>query len=208
MEISIGERVAHYKIVGNLGRGGMGVVYEAEDENLGRRVALKFLSAEIEQDRQSLERLQREARAASSLNHPGICTVFAIENHERHIFLVMELLEGHTLTSAMSHDPLEISRLFDVAIQLADALESAHSRGIVRRDIKPANIFINDRDQIKILDFGLAKIKGAHGLAKRPGIRRTVPAAGRRNGLSAGAWRVSLQPSMRAGEQALGTVRI
>ena len=140
MEIDIGDSVSHYKILGRLGSGGMGVVYEAEDERLGRRVAMKFLSAALEQDSQALERFQREARAASSLNHPGICTVYAIEQHEAHLFLVMELLEGHTLTSAMGHEPFELSRLFSIAIQLADALESAHSRGIVHRDIKPGNI--------------------------------------------------------------------
>jgi len=158
MDLDIGDSVSHYKILGRLGSGGMGVVYEAEDERLGRRVAMKFLSAELEQDSQALERFQREARAASSLNHPGICTVYAIEHHEGHLFLVMELLEGGTLTSAMGHEPFELNRLFSVAIQLADALESAHSRGIVHRDIKPANVFINNRDQVKILDFGLAKI--------------------------------------------------
>jgi len=157
----LGTTVSHYRIVRQLGAGGMGVVYEAEDTRLKRNVAVKFLSAQLAQDAPTLERFEREARAASALNHPGICTVHAIEQEEGQSFIVMELVEGEPLSSRMAGQPMEIGQLLDFGIQIADALESAHGKGIIHRDLKPMNMMVTSRGQVKILDFGLAKIDRA-----------------------------------------------
>ena len=178
MDIQLGQNILHYTILRPLGAGGMGVVYEAEDTRLGRKVALKFLSRDAEADASALERFKQEARSASALNHPNICTIYAIEECDSRSFIAMELLEGESLSDKIQGIPLPLEKILDIGIQVTDGLEVAHSKGIVHRDLKPGNIFVTNRGQAKILDFGLAKLaRDRHAATETVGGEATTMAS-------------------------------
>jgi serine/threonine protein kinase len=177
----IGRAISHYRVLSSLGSGGMGVVYLAEDERLGRQVALKFLPPESAASHQALERFRVEARAASSLSHPGICAIFDIGDDQGTPYIVMEALKGESLRDRINRGPLKVQDLLDIAIQLADALDAAHAQGIIHRDIKPSNIFIGDKNRTKILDFGLAKLAQSAGPISSGAATRALSASTHRD---------------------------
>jgi serine/threonine protein kinase len=184
----IGSVVSHYRVLDRLGAGGMGIVYRAEDLRLGRHVALKFLPEAATSDPLATERFQREARTTSALNHPNICTLHDVGEHEGRRFIVMELIDGATLDKVLGAGALPVDRVIDISINVADALDTAHNEGILHRDIKPGNIFITKRGQVKVVDFGLAKMMGA------------------RNGLTPVDVTMAEQHSLTSAGMAVGTV--
>ncbi len=198
----IGQTLSHYRILGSLGAGGMGVVYLAEDQRLGRKVALKFLPADSVRDQQALDRFRLEARTASSLSHPGICALYDIGVHEDAPYIVMELLKGETLRERVARGPLKIADVLDIGIQLADALEAAHAQGIVHRDIKPANIWVGEKLRVKILDFGLAKLAREHALLSTGAGDMTAAVTG----TTQAARRPVIENQLTAPGTAIGTV--
>ncbi|MCC6990667.1 MAG: serine/threonine protein kinase [Acidobacteria bacterium] len=198
----IGQTLSHYRILGSLGAGGMGVVYLAEDQRLGRKVALKFLPADSVRDQQALDRFRLEARTASSLSHPGICAIYDIGVHEDAPYIVMELLKGETLRERVARGPLKIADVLDIGIQLADALEAAHAQGIVHRDIKPANIWVGEKLRVKILDFGLAKLAREHALLSTGAGDMTAAVTG----TTQAARRPVIENQLTAPGTAIGTV--